>query len=190
MRIVSAALLGGIVLFCWGFVANMLLPLGMMGHERPVAEDPVLEAIAANMSREGVYMLPGLTPEEYADEAARAAYAGKSAANPYAFVIFQPQGRSGLDMGRELAFQFASTVVASGLLAWVLVLGAWTFGRRVAVATVMGGFAWLVVAFPWWNWYRFPTEFILGSLIQQLAGWFLAGLAIAWVLGRARRSFH
>ena len=31
MRILMAGLLGGLVLFFWGFVANMLLPLGMLG---------------------------------------------------------------------------------------------------------------------------------------------------------------
>jgi hypothetical protein len=190
MRIVTAAIVGGIVLFLWGFVANMLLPLGMMGHERPVAEDPVLEALAANMSQEGVYMLPGLAPEQYEDEAALAAYGEKSARSPYAFVIYQPQGRNGLDMVKPLAIQLASTIVASGMLAWVLVLVAGGFFRKVAVATVMGGFAWVVVALPWWNWYRFPAEFVAGSLVQQVVGWFLAGLAIAWILGRGRRGYH
>lgn len=190
MRIVTAALVGGIVLFVWGFIANTLLPLGMMGHERPVAEDPVLEALAANMSREGVYLLPGLAPEQYGDEAALAAYGEKSAASPYAFVIYQPQGRNGLEMVKPLGIQLVSTIVASGMLAWVLVLVAGGFVRKVAVATVMGGFAWVVVALPWWNWYRFPAEFVLGSLVQQVVGWFLAGLAVAWILGRGRRGHH
>lgn len=190
MRIVGAAVLGGIVLFFWGFVANMLLPLGMMGHERPVAEDPVLEALAANMTREGVYMLPGLDPDQYEDEAALAAYSAKAVASPYAFVIYQPQGRDGMQMGKPLAFQLASTVLVSGLLAWVLSLIPGGFGRRVAVATVLGGFAWLLVVFPWWNWYRFPTEFVLGSLMQHLGCGLLAGIAIAWVLGKPRRGYH
>ena len=43
---------------------------------------------------------------------------------------------------------------------------------------------------PWWNGYRFPTEFILGNLVQQWAGWWLAGIAIAWVLGRRVRRSH
>jgi uncharacterized membrane protein len=48
----------------------------------------------------------------------------------------------------------------------------------------MGLFAWLVVSVPYWNWYRFPLDFTLGSLIDNVAGWFLAGLVMAWWLGR------
>ena len=70
MRLLLAACLGGLVLFFWGFVANMLLPLGNLGYESPVAEDPVLTAMQANFPREGVYMLPNLTPEQYADPVA------------------------------------------------------------------------------------------------------------------------
>lgn len=190
MRRLLAAFLGGLVLFFWGFVANMLLPIGEMGHRYPASEDAVITALQANMGEEGVYIVPGLKPEQYSDTAASEAYAAKSAANPYAFVIYQPTGENGLDMVDELAIQLGTTVLGAWVLAWVLSLAPWSFGKRVAVSTGLGLFAWLAVSVPWWNWYRFPTEFILGSLVQQLAGWFLAGIAIAWVLGRkVRRSY-
>lgn len=190
MRLLLAALLGGIVLFFWSFLANAVLPLGEMGHRYPASEDAVLAALQANMAQEGVYIVPGLTPEQYTDPAAGEAYAAKAVASPFAFVIYQPTGENGLDMLDELAIQLAGTVLASWLLAWVLSLAPWSFGKRVAVSTGLGLFAWISVSLPWWNWYRFPTEFILGSLVQQVAGWFLAGIAIAWVLGRrVRRSY-
>ncbi len=190
MRLLLAALLGGLVLFFWGFVLNMLLPVGEMGHRFPASEDAVLTVLAANMSEEGVYIVPGLTREQYADPSIAEAYAAKSAASPYAFVIYQPSGENGLEMVDELAIQLGTAVLGSWVLAWVLSLAPWSFGRRVAVSTGLGLFAWLAVGLPWWNWYRFPTEFILGSLVQQMSGWFLAGIAIAWVLGRkVRRSY-
>ena len=167
MRLLLAACLGGLVLFFWGFVANMLLPLGNLGYESPVAEDPVLAAMQANFPREGVYILPNLTPEQYADPVASEAYAKKSAASPYAFIVYQPQGENGLDMVEELSLQLASTVLASALMAWVLGL-----------------------AVPLWTWYRFPADYIGGMLVQQAVGWLLAGIAIAWVLGRkVRRAY-
>lgn len=190
MRLLLAAFLGGLVLFFWGFVANMLLPLGMVGYEYPVAEDPVLATLQTNLPREGVYIVPGLTQEQYADPAAAEAYSKKSAASPYAFIVYQPQGENGLDMVDELASQLASTVLASGLLAWVLSLAPWGFGKRVMVSTVLGVFAWVAVAVPLWTWYRFPADYIGGMLAQQFVGWLLAGIAIAWVLGRkVRRSY-
>ena len=190
MRILMAGLLGGLVLFFWGFVANMLLPLGMLGYEYPVAEDPVLATLQTNLPREGVYMVPGITEQQYADPAASEAFAKKSAASPFAFIVYQPQGENALDMLDELGLQLASSVLASVLLAWVLSLAPWAFGKRVMVSVALGVFAWTAVAAPLWTWYRFPADYVGGMLVQQVVGWLLAGAAMAWVLGRrVRRSY-
>ena len=42
MRVLVAALFGGIVMFIWGAVAHMALGLGEVGMRQPVAEDTVL----------------------------------------------------------------------------------------------------------------------------------------------------
>jgi hypothetical protein len=44
MRVLIAALLGGLVVFIWGFVSHVLLPVGDMGMRQPANEDVVLEA--------------------------------------------------------------------------------------------------------------------------------------------------
>jgi hypothetical protein len=190
MRIIIAAFLGGIVLFFWGFVSHMFLPLGEMGLEMPANEDAVLVALTENLPKEGYYFIPGISAEQYSDPAALAAYGEKSKANPNAIVFFQPVGRDGSDMTLQLATEFATNVVSALLAAWLLSLAAFGFGRRVAMATVLGLFAWVAIAVPQWNWYRFPDAMVLGSLGMTLIGWFLAGIAIAWVLGRKVRRHH
>jgi len=185
MRIAVAALLGGIVLFFWGFVSHMVLPIGEMGHEMATSEDVVLAALREGLpAKEGIYHVPGLAPEQYSDEAATAAYSAKAVANPNAVIIYQPVGRDGMAMGPQLGKEFATNVLSAGLAAWFLTLGAFGFGRRVAIATALGVFAWLVISVPYWNWYRFPLEFTLGSLMLNGFGWFLAGLPMAWWLSR------
>lgn len=187
MRLVVAALLGGLVVFAWGFVSHMALPIGEMGHGQAGNEDVVLSALREGLpAREGLYMVPGLSPEAYAqqDEAAMAAYSAKAVANPNAVIFYQPVGRDGMDMTTQLAKEWVTNTVSALLVAWVLALGAFGFGKRVAIATVMGLFAWLAVSVPYWNWYRFPLELTMGSLIQNVVGWLLAGLAMAWWLGR------
>lgn len=185
MRLIVAALLGGIVVFFWGFVSHVALPIGNMGFAYAKAEDPVIAVLRDNLAGEGVYVVPGLTPEQYEDEAATAAYSEKSKANPYALIVYQPQGRDGMQMGVQLAREWATNTVSALAVAWVLSLGAFGFGRRVAVSATMGLFAWLVVSMPYWNWYRFPWEFTLANLIQNVVGWTLAGLVMAWWLGRS-----
>ena len=83
MRLLIAALLGGIVLFFWGFVSHMILPIGEMGHGQAVNEDVVIAALKDGLpAEEGVYHVPGLAPDKYEDAAATAAYSAKAAANP------------------------------------------------------------------------------------------------------------
>ena len=60
-------------------------------------------------------------------------------------------------------------------------LDIWRAGdRRLA----FGLFGWLVNIVPMWTWYRFPSDFIVGNLLEQGIGWLLGGIAIAWWLGR------
>lgn len=184
MRVVIAGLLGGVVFFIWGAVAHMMLPIGEMGMKEPTSEDAVLAGVRDNLPGEGVYMVPGLSPAQMEDEAAVAAYSRKAVASPYAFIVYQPQGRDNMAMGGNLALQFASDTLSALAVAFVLALGAFGFGKRVLVSGVLGLFSWLTISVPYANWYRFPMDFTLGNLVEQVAGWLLAGLVMAWWLGR------
>lgn len=187
MRAVIAGVLGGIVFFVWGAIAHMALPIGEMGMKEATAEDPVISAMKDNLPGAGVYMLPGLSAKQMDDATAVAAYSAKAVASPYAFVVYQPQGEDGMAMGDNLAKQAASDIASAIVVAWVLSLAVLPFGRRVLAAGALGLFSWLSVSVPYWNWYRFPTDFTLGSLLEQVVGWLIAGAVIAWWLGRSER---
>jgi hypothetical protein len=187
MRAFIAGLLGGIVFFAWGAVAHMVLPIGEMGMGLVTAEDPVIAALRDNLPGAGVYMVPGLDPAKMSDDAAAKAYAEKSKSNPFAFIVYQPQGRDNTDMGSMLGIQAATDIASAIVVAWVLSLGALGFGQRVLSSGLLGLFSWLTVSAPYWNWYRFPTDFTVGSLLEQVVGWLIAGVAIAWWLGRGQR---
>ncbi|KGM56222.1 hypothetical protein N800_08385 [Lysobacter daejeonensis GH1-9] len=189
MRIAIAAVIGGIVMFLWGAVAHTMLPLGEMGMHTAVEQDAALTAITGSASKgEGMYMLPGMDPAMYADEAANKAFVEANRDKPYALVIYQPDGNPALEnMGPNLGKQWVSDTLAAGVLAWILSLGVWGFGRRVAVAAAAGVFSWLTISVPYWNWYMFPVDFTLANLVEQAVGWALGGAAIAWWLGRGER---
>jgi hypothetical protein len=187
MRVFIAGLLGGIVFFAWGALAHTVLPIGQMGMGLATAEDPVIAALRDNLPGEGVYMVPGLKPELMNDPAAVKAYSEKAKNNPNAFIVYQPVGRDGMDMGANLGIQAAGDILSALVVAWVLSLGAFGFRRRVLASTLLGLFSWLTVSAPYWNWYRFNNAFTFGSLLEQVLGWLLAGMAIAWWLGRGER---
>lgn len=184
MRLLVAALLGGVVMFFWGFASHMLLPIGEMGVKQAGNEDAVIAAMRDGLPGEGVYLVPGISDADRSDAAKAGAYSAKAKAHPNAFVVYQPQGEDGMDMGDELGMEFANNVVSSLLLAWILSLGAFGYQKRVFISAAMGLFAWTALSLPYFNWYRFPLDFTLGALLMQVVGWTLAGAVMAWWLGR------
>lgn len=184
MRIAIAGLLGGLTFFVWGAVAHMALPIGAMGMKFAAPHEATLSAMKQDFSGEGVYVLPSLPADKMNDTQATQAFAPTATGNPYAFVVYQPVGRDSSQMGTNLIEQFVSDTLSALVVAFVLALGAFGFGKRVMIAGALGLFSWLTVSVPWWNWYRFPLDFTVGSLLEQLVGWTLAGVTMAWWLGR------
>ena len=189
MRILIAGLIGGIVMFIWGVVAHMALPLGQVGIDQPVNEDVVLIATKTGLPpQDGIYMLPSFDMAKEHGPADFEAFSRKNEASPYAFIVYNAQGRDPVKMGGNIARQWASDTLGALVVAFILAFTAVSFGRRVMFAGLFGVFAWLTVSVPQWNWYRFPFDFTFASLIEQVIGWLLAGAAIAWWLGRAPRG--
>lgn len=186
MRYVIAALLGAIVVFLWGFVAHMLLPIGEMGMRKPVNEDVVLQSVSAGLPQQGIYLLPHIDPEKMGDEAAKKAWSDKMAQTQFTFVAVGPKIANPADMSGNLVKQFIGSYLAALIVALVLAATNWSFGQRVLGSLGFGVFGWLTNIVPLWNWYRFPDDFNIGNLIEQGVGWLLAGLVIAWWLGRRR----
>jgi len=185
MRVLIAGLLGGIVFFMWGAVAHMVLPIGQMGMKEPTDQKATLAAIAPSTSGAGVYMYPSLPPEKMNDKAAVAAFAAENKGSPFAFVIYAPEGNSATaDMSPNLIKQIAGDTFSALIVAFVLALAAFGFGKRVLIAAVLGLFSWLTVSVPYWNWYLFPLDFTLGNLLEQVVGWAISGVVMAWWLGR------
>lgn len=186
MRLLIAGIIGAIVFFVWGMLAHVALPIGEMGMQVANEQDAALAALQVSANKgEGVYMLPGMAPDKMSDTAAVAAFNEKYKASPYAFVVYAPEGNPAMaNMVPNLIKQFVSNLLAALVLAWVLSLGAFAFGQRVMIAGALALFAWFVISVPYWNWYKFPMQFTLEALIEQVVGWLLAGAAMAWWLGR------
>jgi len=188
MRVLVAALMGGIVMFIWGAVAHMALGLGDVGMRQPVAEDAVLGSLRPGLGEQaGVFVLPSVDPAKMHDKTVMDTYSTKAKASPYALVVYMPQGDDLSDMSGTLPRQWASDTLSALALAFVMGLAAFSFMTRLSIALAAAVFAWLSTLVPYWNWYRFPTNFTLAALIEQVIGWLLAGAVMAWWLGRGEQ---
>jgi hypothetical protein len=189
-KIVLAALAGGLVLFVWGAVSHMVLPLGEMGLSNLPNEEPVLTALGASIPEPGLYFYPGLDMKN-ATEEQRAVWTEKIKSGPSGLLLYRPSGGEAMSP-RQLVAELVSNILAAWVAAIVvsmIILGhgdqsgrSAPFGRRVLVVGLLGLFAWLSISASHWIWYGFPTAFVGAELIDQVVGWLLAGLVIAKIV--------
>ncbi|MGA7436496.1 MAG: hypothetical protein WBW32_00040 [Luteibacter sp.] len=187
MRIAVATLMGGLIMFLWGAFAHMVLPLGDMSMRAPLDEDRILDTLRMSLPQEtGIYAIPHFDMAKRGDDKAVQAFGAKSEANPYAFIVYQPQGRDPTAMGHNLFHQWLSDTLAALIVVLVLVRAGASFSRGLLFGLGFGIFTWLTLSVPFWNWYRFPAPFTFAYLVEQAFGWLLAGAAMGWWLARKR----
>ncbi|MDH3285691.1 MAG: hypothetical protein OEQ13_13250, partial [Acidobacteriota bacterium] len=185
-RAVIGGLVGGLVMFIWGAVANMALPLGKVGISEIPGEQAVVETMRQSISEPGVYLFPGMDMSREQSQEEMTAWVERYRRGPTGLLVYQPAGEQPLSPAkfvRQLLADVAAALIAATILSMVVARSFWS---RVLVVGMMGLFAWLSISIPYWNWYRFPSDFTMAAAAQQIVGWLLAGAAMAAII-RPRR---
>lgn len=185
-KIVVGAIAGGVVLFLWGWVSHMLLPLGEMGLRRLPNEEAVIGVMRGSISRGGLYFFPYMDHSGKGSAAEQNAWEEKYIAGPTGLIVYSPGGERPMSPA-QLLREFGTGVLAALIAAILLSQTGGGFLARVVFVTLLGLFSWVTISLPYWNWYRFPQDFTLAEGIDQVAGWFLAGLVLAIVVRPGRR---
>ena len=188
VKVLLAGLAGGVVMFLWGFVSHMLLPLGEAGISELTYEEEVLPAISKRVTKPGMYQFPwpesspGTPMPKNADAMEKAEEMHKTM--PHGLLIFHPP-TGPFSMTPHLIVEFATNVVSSLIAAALvcLTLGSLeTFVKRMLFVTAIGLSAAIAVNVPHWNWYEFPTSFTLGEIVGHVVGFALVGAVIAAII--------
>jgi hypothetical protein len=180
-RILIGGVAAGIVIFFWGFVSHMLLPIGEMGLKTVPAEDDLAAALKKDVPEPGLYFLPGRDMSKSPTAEEMEAHMAKVSKGPYGFMVIYPNGRDP-SFAKRLPIEFGTNVV-SALLAAILVSQLRPgFLVRVACVTLVGVLASIPILVPYWNWYGFPTDFTLAQIGEQIVGWLLAGIVLALIV--------
>ena len=190
-RLLLGTLLGGVLAFAWSSVSHLVLPLGEAGVRTLPHEAVVLDALRTNIKQPGLYIFPGDGFGDGATPAQRQAWEQRYRTGPAGILVFRPVGGIPLSP-MQLLVELGADLLCAGIGAWA-VCRTEAFWRRLLVVTLLGLFAWLSIDVSYWNWYGFPTPYLLASLVDQVGGFLLAGLAIAWIvrpptLTRAQRA--
>jgi len=180
-KILLGGVVAGIVIFFWGFVAHMLLPLGEMGLRTIPKEDDLTAAIRKEVREPGLYFVPGRDMSKSQSQEEMEAYTAKLTKGPYGFMVIYPDGRD-VSMSKRLPIELGTNVVCA-LLAAILVSQLRPgFSVRVASVTLVGILASIMTLVPYWNWYGFPTDFTLAQIVEHTVGWLWAGIVLALIV--------
>ncbi len=182
-RILIAGVLGGVVVFLWGAISHMLLPLGEMGIKNLPAEAAILPTLQREIQQPGFYFFPGMDMSRQPTAEEQQAWEARYKAGPIGILVYHPTGWTPLSP-RQLLAELASNILAAFILAWVLSLAGITWSKGIAIAALFGVFAWLSISVSHWNWYGFPTSFLFGEALDQVLGWTMGGVVIAALLRR------
>jgi hypothetical protein len=172
-----AGLAGGVVLFVWGSITHMLTPLGEMGIKSVPNEDAVLEVMRANITQPGLYFLPGMVSGQQNDEAAMKALEEKWVRGPAGILVYQLHGEP--LSPRLLGIEFASNVVVGLLAALILAQISGSLVSRALLAGAMALIGCVDILGSYWNWYMYPTDYVLAQVVMLFVGYVLMGAVIA-----------
>lgn len=184
MRIFIAGILGGIVMFIWGFLSHTVFQIGDSGVKSLPNEAAVVAVLKTNINEPGFYFFPGMDMTHQASEAEQAAFAEKYKAGPTGILVYQPTGQDVMSP-KQLVVELASNIVGCWIVAFILALGIPSFIKKVIATTLIGLVGWISIMISYWNWYRYPDKIVLAEGCDQVISWFLAGLVLAFIV-RAR----
>ena len=185
-RAFLAAILGGIAMFIWSFIAHDLLPLGEMGMREFKDEAAVLDALKTNLGdARGLYHFPGhragpnATRQEKSDAMKRAME--KAASGPSGLLIYHPSRE--FTFGKLLGIEFATELLEAILVVFLLTqTSIESFAGRVGFVFLAGILAAIATNIPYWNWYGFPSRYTAAYMSIEIIGFLCVGLIAALVL--------
>ncbi len=162
----KGAVVGGLIAFAWSALSWMVLPFH--GRTLSVFADPapIIRALEATGGASGVYIVKNDARGQTAPT------------DPFVFVSYAKAGWG--SMGRSMALGLAVQMV--GAFFWTWILGKIP-GLTLRDAALYGCFFGLCVGFlgavPNWVWWKFPAGFTACYVLDDVAAWTFASLAIS-----------
>lgn len=175
---VIGSLVGAIIVFVWQFLSWSVLPVHDKTAKYTDKQDAVMAAITANITDEGMYMMPS-APTKKEQQDMMKSMEGK----PWATVIYHKAMDTDMTMMMIRGFLVDLFLVIS--LIYVLTRGGTPIARRAfSGAVALGLFAFIWTDYTGHIWFQLPWHMITGDLIDSLVAWGLCGIWIGWWLNR------
>lgn len=171
-RILLAGVVGGVALFFWGFLSHAVLPLGQVGIQNLPQDRTVVESLKAAIPTAGLYFFPPMD--------ASGGMAADQINGPHGILVYHPSGASAMMTG-ELVNEFILNVIQALIAAYLLSLATGLAGytSRVGLVLILGVLSALATNVEYWNWYKFPANYTLAAMADDILGFLVVGLIVA-----------
>ncbi|HLF13820.1 MAG TPA: hypothetical protein VI932_02885 [Bacteroidota bacterium] len=188
-KIVLAGIVGGLILWIWGFISWVVLPLHTAA-ERPIPnESEIAETLARALPEKGVYLFP-MMPQETADmspagqEAAMTAYVAKFQAGPHGRIFFDPAGGDPF-MVNQMISGLLIFMLSASIVAWLLsrsTAAGESFLSRVVYCGMIGTLIAVGCYLSEWNWMGYSFDWTRALMFDSIVAWLLAGIGISAIV--------
>jgi len=180
-KIIIGSLVGAVILFAWLFLSWSLLGLHDKGMKYTPAQDSLLTVIGNSLSEEGQYLLPNVPAGASQKEMEECMQ--KNDGKPWAVVTYHKSKKT--DMAMPMIRGFLICFVCVWLCCLVIArLANKNFYNIFSTALTFGLVSFLYVWYMGHNWMDTGWDILTGELIDNLAGWGLAGIWLGWWYGR------
>jgi len=168
-KIVIAGVLAGLAMFVWEFIAHTFTPLGEMGLSTLPNEAGVRAALAAQLGNaDGLYFFPAMQMGD------------TPTAGPWGLLLYHPIfAFSWWTLGWEALVELVMGLALALLIGLANVAG---FGRRMAIACLVGISAAFAVSPSYTIWFGFPDAYTLAQMIVAFGDYVAGGLVVAALL--------
>lgn len=180
-RILMGTIAGALVIFMWGALVHLVLPLGNAGMSPLPHETVSTKALNLAINEPGLYVFPWMDMTgEYSDQEYKE-WQEAYREGPVGMLFYKPRG--GDPMAAHYFINEILTDLAASLLACLLLsLTTLAYLGRMLFVGGLGLFSWVTSSIPYWNWYGFPADFTLAAGAGMVLGWLLAGVVIAAIV--------
>src|SRR4051794_34688428 len=144
MRLLLAAVLGGLVMFVWSAVGHMFLGIGEAGVMPMPNEAVVTSTLNGSLKETGIYFLPGMAMNKKPAQEEWEAWTAKYKQGPNGMLIYRTTGDEPMS-AKQLGVELASNIAAALVVGMILVFANVSWGRNIIISTLVGLAAWLSI---------------------------------------------
>ncbi len=177
-RVLSAGLLGGIVLIIWTEISFFILSPQTFKKFPNKKIYEVVELIRENIDETGFYTKP---EEQHIGTDYESIREWKQKGHMVMVLVRKdPFNNLGIKLILTVLIYLFIPVIPAYMLSIVSKEKIKLYHRRVIFIALIGIIIALFYNIPKWSLYQYPFDFALASCCENLVGWTLAGLVIAW----------